>query len=191
MDFLAERFKHAIRAIESHLLFMLESIYIANAKLLKHWNATESSPAYITAFVVGPTEHWSYFDDWNHMAAQHKACVTEVTEHVVSFIYWSRKPYECYFNKVQPMNSSFERTRARRWTSRRRWTPEIHQLWAIDCCFKSTCRRFMAWVDTTRAASFTVEDRNLYLLSSSYVLRACTCLLRYKTQFCIKQEPPQ
>ena len=64
MDFLAERFEEAIDTFESHV-FMLGSLHAGYTKLLKYWNKTERSPAYIAAIVLDPTIKWTYFDDWN------------------------------------------------------------------------------------------------------------------------------
>lgn len=64
MDFLANHFERAVEEYAQHD-FMRESLHAGFTKLLKYWNKTERSPAYIAAIVLDPTKKWSYFKRWN------------------------------------------------------------------------------------------------------------------------------
>ncbi len=64
MDFLANIFEEAIEEFADHD-FMRESLQTGFTKLLKYWNKTERSPAYIAAIVLDPTVKWTYFEDWD------------------------------------------------------------------------------------------------------------------------------
>ena len=64
MDFLAAAFEDAIDEFADHK-FMRESLQTGYTKLLKYWNKTERSPAYIAAVVLDPTTKWEYFDSWD------------------------------------------------------------------------------------------------------------------------------
>ena len=44
---------------------MWESLQTGFTKLLKYWNKTDRSPAYIAAIVLDPTVKWQYFDTWD------------------------------------------------------------------------------------------------------------------------------
>ena len=63
MDFLAETFEEASTTYGDHA-FMQQSIQAGYTKLLKYWNRTERSPAYIAAIVLNPTQKWRYFSHW-------------------------------------------------------------------------------------------------------------------------------
>ena len=54
MDFLADRFQDAVEEFADHD-FMRESLQAEYTKLLKYWNKTKRSPAYIAAIVLDPT----------------------------------------------------------------------------------------------------------------------------------------
>ena len=54
MDFLANTFEESIEEFADHV-FMRESLQTGLTKLLKYWNKTERSPAYIAAIVLDPT----------------------------------------------------------------------------------------------------------------------------------------
>lgn len=60
MDFLADRFENAVDRY-SYSEFMRESVQSGFTKLLKYWNKTERSPAYIAAIALNPTVKWTYF----------------------------------------------------------------------------------------------------------------------------------
>ena len=64
MDFLAKRFETAIQQFADHT-YMRESLHAGYTKLLKYWNKTERSPAYIAAIVLDPTKKWKYFKRWD------------------------------------------------------------------------------------------------------------------------------
>ena len=64
MDFLANKFEKAIEQFADHN-YMRESLHTGYTKLLKYWNKTERSPAYIAAIVLDPTKKWKYFKRWN------------------------------------------------------------------------------------------------------------------------------
>lgn len=64
MDFLADRFEGAIDRY-SYTKFMRESVQSGFTKLLKYWNKTDRSPAYIAAIVLDPTVKWTYFESWD------------------------------------------------------------------------------------------------------------------------------
>ncbi len=64
MDFLANTFEDAIEEFADNP-FMHESLQAGYTKLLKYWNKTERSPAYIAAIVLDPTVKWQYFESWN------------------------------------------------------------------------------------------------------------------------------
>ena len=64
MDFLADIFEDAIVEFADHA-FMWESLQTGFTKLLKYWNKTDRSPAYIAAIVLDPTMKWQYFDTWD------------------------------------------------------------------------------------------------------------------------------
>ena len=63
MDFLAETFENATEKYRDHP-YMQPSIQAGYTKLLKYWNRTERSPAYIAAIVLNPTQKWAYFSHW-------------------------------------------------------------------------------------------------------------------------------
>ena len=44
---------------------MRESVQSGFIKLLKYWNKTDQSPAYIAAVVLDPTVNWTYFESWD------------------------------------------------------------------------------------------------------------------------------
>lgn len=64
MDFLIERFERAALDFATHDV-MRESIQAGYTKMLKYWNKTERSPAYIAAIVLNPTMKYKYFDRWD------------------------------------------------------------------------------------------------------------------------------
>jgi hypothetical protein len=64
MDFLADVFEDAIEEFKDHV-FMVESLQTGYTKLLKYWNKTERSPAYIAAIVLDPTVKWEHFNTWD------------------------------------------------------------------------------------------------------------------------------
>ena len=44
---------------------MWKSLQAGLTKLLKYWNKTDRSPAYIAAIVLDPTIKWQHFDTWD------------------------------------------------------------------------------------------------------------------------------
>ena len=64
MDFLAKVFDDAVQEFRTHE-FMRESLQSGYTKLLKYWNKTKRSPAYIAAIVLDHTVKWEYFHDWD------------------------------------------------------------------------------------------------------------------------------
>ena len=64
MDFLADVFEDAIQEFKDHA-FMWESLQAGLTKLLKYWNRTSRSPAYIAAIVLDPTIKWEHFNTWD------------------------------------------------------------------------------------------------------------------------------
>ena len=64
LDFLADIFEDAIVEFADHA-FMWESLQAGFTKLLKYWNKTDRSPAYIAAIVLDPTVKWQHFDTWD------------------------------------------------------------------------------------------------------------------------------
>ena len=44
---------------------MWKSLQAGSTKLLKYWNKTDRSPAYIGAIVLDPTIKWQHFDTWD------------------------------------------------------------------------------------------------------------------------------
>ena len=63
MDFMLECFeKAAVQFIDHSAL--RESVQSGWTKMLKYWNRTERSLAYMAAIVLNPCIKWSYFDEW-------------------------------------------------------------------------------------------------------------------------------
>ena len=64
MDFLADIFEDAIVEFVDHA-FLWKSLPAGFTKLLKYWNKTGRSPAYIAAIILDPTIKWQHFDTWD------------------------------------------------------------------------------------------------------------------------------
>ena len=64
MDFLVSIFEDAIEEFKDHA-FLSQSLQTGLTKLLKYWNRTQRSPAYIAAIVLDPTTKWTFFEGWN------------------------------------------------------------------------------------------------------------------------------
>ena len=64
MDFLADIFEDAIVEFTRHA-FKWKSLRAGFTKLLKYWNKTDRSLAYIAAAFLDPTVKWQHFDTWD------------------------------------------------------------------------------------------------------------------------------